>query len=179
MPTKGYQTYHGRTPRWKKVIMILLVIILIAACGVLLLQKYQVFDGNGVHLALPGKEETSSAEPEGGEQSQQPGEVIIDEPEQRTAVLRGRSFDAAALQNETFAALQEALEQQNTETAFRAAHTLKGVAVNLGFTRLYHAAAALTEVLRAAKLAEAAPLLAETETAYRKIINAISALTSD
>ena len=107
MPTKGYQTYHGRTPRWKKVIMILLVIILIAACGVLLLQKYQVFDGNGVHLALPGKEETSSAEPEGGEQSQQPGEVIIDEPEQRTAVLRGRSFDAAALQNETFAALQE------------------------------------------------------------------------
>ena len=76
-------------------------------------------------------------------------------------------------------ALQEALEQQNTETAFRAAHTLKGVAVNLGFTRLYHAAAALTEVLRAAKLAEAAPLLAETETAYRKIINAISALTSD
>ena len=81
-------------------------------------------------------------------------------------------------QDETFAALQEALEQQNTETAFRAAHTLKGVAVNLGFTRLYHAAA-LTEVLRAAKLAEAAPLLAETETAYRKIINAISALTSD
>ena len=79
-------------------------------------------------------------------------------------------------QDETFAALQEALEQQNTETAFRAAHTLKGVAVNLGFTRLYHAAAALTEVLRAAK---AAPLLAETETAYRKIINAISALTSD
>ena len=82
-------------------------------------------------------------------------------------------------QDETFAALQEALEQQNTETACRAAHTLKGVAVNLGFTRLYHAAAALTEVLREAKLAEAAPLLAETETAYRKIINAISALTSD
>lgn len=82
-------------------------------------------------------------------------------------------------QDETFAVLQEALKQQNTETAFRAAHTLKGVAVNLGFTRLYHAAAALTEVLRTAKLAEAAPLLAETETAYRKIINAISALTSD
>ena len=35
------------------------------------------------------------------------------------------------------------------------------------------------KLLRAAKLAEAAPLLAETETAYRKIINAISALTSD
>ena len=58
------------------------------------------------------------------------------------------SWKDAIYANERIATLQEALEQQNTETAFRAAHTLKGVAVNLGFTRLYHAAAALTEVLQ-------------------------------
>ena len=83
------------------------------------------------------------------------------------------------LEDKTMEDLRRAVSSGDIPLSFRQAHTLKGVAVNLGFTRLYHAAAALTEVLRAAKLAEAAPLLAETETAYRKIINAISALTSD
>ena len=37
------------------------------------------------------------------------------------------------------------------EAAFRAAHTLKGVAQNLGFQKLYLSSAALTEALRGPK----------------------------
>lgn len=39
----------------------------------------------------------------------------------------------------SFSQLQSTLEEKNVEEAFRAAHTLKGVAQNLGFTPLYEA----------------------------------------
>lgn len=51
----------------------------------------------------------------------------------------------------TYAQLQAAIAQKDWETAFRAAHTLKGVAQNLGFDRLYTAVFALTEQLRGGK----------------------------
>lgn len=44
-----------------------------------------------------------------------------------------------------------AINSQDWEAAFRAAHTLKGVAQNLGFQRLYLSSAALTEALRGPK----------------------------
>ncbi len=43
------------------------------------------------------------------------------------------------------------MENGDTETAFRAAHTLKGICMNLGFDRLYEASYDITEVLRAKK----------------------------
>lgn len=51
----------------------------------------------------------------------------------------------------TYAQLQAAIAQKDWETAFRAAHTLKGVAQNLGLDRLYTAVFALTEQLRGGK----------------------------
>ena len=51
----------------------------------------------------------------------------------------------------SYAQLEAALAAQDWETAFRAAHTLKGVAQNLGFDRLYTAVFALTEQLRGGK----------------------------
>ena len=39
MATKGYQTYRGRMPRWKKALMAVLVLILIGACAFLVLQN--------------------------------------------------------------------------------------------------------------------------------------------
>lgn len=48
----------------------------------------------------------------------------------------------------TFSELKKALEEKDWETAFRAAHTLKGVAQNLGFEKMYKAVFALTEQLR-------------------------------
>lgn len=47
-----------------------------------------------------------------------------------------------------FADLKTSLEQEDFEEAFKAAHTLKGVSVNLGLTPLYEAASAITELLR-------------------------------
>ena len=44
--------------------------------------------------------------------------------------------------------LNEAVSQQDIETSFRAVHTLKGVAANLGLSNLYQAAWNLTEQLR-------------------------------
>ena len=47
--------------------------------------------------------------------------------------------------------LESAMDSQDWEAAFRAAHTLKGVAQNLGFQKLYLASTALTEALRGPK----------------------------
>lgn len=53
--------------------------------------------------------------------------------------------------DKTYAQLTEAVKAQDWETAFRASHTLKGVAQNLGFDGLYRAAFALTEEMRGGK----------------------------
>ena len=44
--------------------------------------------------------------------------------------------------------LCESIATGNADEAFRAAHTLKGVCMNLSITRLAESASALTEVLR-------------------------------
>ena len=51
----------------------------------------------------------------------------------------------------SFNQLKDALAAQDWELAFRASHTLKGVAQNLGFQRLYLSSTALTEALRGPK----------------------------
>ena len=51
----------------------------------------------------------------------------------------------------SWGSLESAINSQDWEAAFRAAHTLKGVAQNLGFQRLYLSSAALTEALRGPK----------------------------
>ena len=48
----------------------------------------------------------------------------------------------------SWGSLESAINSQDWEAAFRAAHTLKGVAQNLGFQRLYLSSTALTEALR-------------------------------
>jgi HPt (histidine-containing phosphotransfer) domain-containing protein len=52
------------------------------------------------------------------------------------------------LQDPSFNDLEKAFEEEDIEKAFRSAHTLKGVAANLGFQKLYEASSALTEDLR-------------------------------
>ena len=61
----------------------------------------------------------------------------------------------------SFAQLKDALAAQDWELAFRASHTLKGVAQNLGMDRLYKAAAALCDAVRGPKpLEDEKPLAA-------------------
>ena len=51
----------------------------------------------------------------------------------------------------SWGSLESAINSQDWEVAFRAAHTLKGVAQNLGFQKLYLSSTALTEALRGPK----------------------------
>ena len=54
--------------------------------------------------------------------------------------------------DKTYAQLTEAVNAQDWETAFRASHTLKGVALNLGLGSLAHASSQMTEALRAVRI---------------------------
>ena len=51
--------------------------------------------------------------------------------------------------DESFAGVKNALENKDYEQAFNCAHTLKGVAANLGLTPLYDAIVGIVEPLRA------------------------------
>ena len=51
--------------------------------------------------------------------------------------------------DETYAALERAFAEEQPEAAFRAAHTLKGMGRDLGFTEFGERASELTEALRA------------------------------
>ena len=62
------------------------------------------------------------------------------------------------------------------DEAFRAAHTLKGVCQNLGFTNLYQPTYDLTEVLRTGTLEGTKELFDSVTCQYKITINAIRAL---
>lgn len=57
-------------------------------------------------------------------------------------------FACKFLNDTSFQAIEKHLKENNQEDAFRAAHTLKGVCLNLGFTRLGKSSIELTEALR-------------------------------
>ena len=78
----------------------------------------------------------------------------------------------------SFSQLQSTLEEKNVEEAFRAAHTLKGVAKNLGFTPLYEATATLTEVLRAGNLPEDDNMMNAVAKEYERTVAAIEQLNA-
>ena len=70
--------------------------------------------------------------------------------------------------DKTFASLQAAMAGGDREEAFRAAHTLKGVALNLELTPLVGLSSELSEVLRNVETIppEAAPLYDQLSAAY-------------
>ena len=76
----------------------------------------------------------------------------------------------------TYSQLCTAVSAQDWETAFRAAHTLKGVAQNLGFDQLYRSSAALTEAMRGNVALTQPSLLDAVRTDYEQVISGISAL---
>lgn len=60
MATKGYNSYHGRTPLWKKILIVVLVLLLLGGGAFLYCQNHLVYDENGqVRLELPFSEERS------------------------------------------------------------------------------------------------------------------------
>lgn len=59
-----------------------------------------------------------------------------------------KKFAIKFLDDPSFSDLSKALDEGNLENAFRAAHTLKGVCMNLGFKVLYESSYNITEALR-------------------------------
>ena len=96
-------------------------------------------------------------------------------PSQRLVEKFVRKF----LDDQSYAELTAAMAAGDHDVAFRAAHTLKGVAANLSFTKLRASASELTELLRAPADTippEAAPMLEAVTRDYEATIAAIRAL---
>ena len=65
------------------------------------------------------------------------------------------------------------IDQADWETAFRAVHTLKGVAQNLGFDRLYAVSVPLTEAMRGGKPLTDPALLTAVKDVHQETVAAI------
>ena len=87
-----------------------------------------------------------------------------------------RKFALMFLNDDSYPKLEQALKEGNVKEAFRAAHTLKGVCQNLGFTNLYQPTYDLTEVLRTGTLEGTKELFDSVTCQYKITINAIRAL---
>ena len=87
-----------------------------------------------------------------------------------------KKFAKKFLDDGSFRSLKDNLAQKNGEEAFRAAHTLKGVCQNLGFTNLYQPAYELTEVLRAGTLEGSKEWFDRVTEQYNITIDAIRAV---
>ena len=88
-----------------------------------------------------------------------------------------RKFALKFLDDTSFQGLKEGLENQDAELAFRSAHTLKGVCLNLGFTKLFEVSSALTEELRDREIKENSTELFEAvEREYNRTVEAIKGL---
>lgn len=78
------------------------------------------------------------------------------------------------LKDKSFEDLTEALNSGDTEAAFRAAHTLKGVCANLALTKLYNSACEITEMLRSENLEDAKEYFPAVKADYELTFNAIT-----
>ena len=87
-----------------------------------------------------------------------------------------KRFALKFLQDPSFNNLKENLEKNDGEEAFRAAHTLKGVCLNLGFDELYEASAEIIEKLRGKETAGSEDMFQKVEEKYQKTVNAIKGL---
>ncbi len=93
-----------------------------------------------------------------------------------------KKFVIKFLDDKSFELLQSSLEGKNLETAFRAAHTLKGVCQNLSFTKLYKSSETLTNFLRPGQIQEEDVIqnqFAVVKQDYSKTASAIKEFAQD
>ena len=84
-----------------------------------------------------------------------------------------KRFALKFLDDPSFSNLEKAVEGQNAEEAFRAAHTLKGICLNLGLDRLYKVSACLTEKLRGREFNGYEEAYEEVQQEYQNTVDAI------
>ena len=87
-----------------------------------------------------------------------------------------KKFVIRFLDDASFTRLREGLQENDGEKAFRAAHTLKGVCLNLGFDNLFTVSSDLTEKLRAKELEESEELFRKVKEQYAITIAALREL---
>ena len=88
-----------------------------------------------------------------------------------------KKFAVKFLADGSFQDLKTSLEAGEAEQAFRAAHTLKGICLNLGFDNLYKPSEELTELLRGREILPGSQeKFAEVEAQYNRIVTAIQGL---
>ena len=82
-------------------------------------------------------------------------------------------FALKFLNDTSYQTLEETLKEKNVEQAFRTAHTLKGVCLNLGFDNLFTVSSELTERLRAGELDGTEELFEKVKEQYEITVKAI------
>lgn len=90
-----------------------------------------------------------------------------------------KKFVLKFLDDTSFDLLCTSIEDENGEEAFRAAHTIKGVCQNLGFSGLYESSHEMAELLRSGWNPEAVNMLPRVKEEYSKTVAAIEALKSE
>ena len=78
--------------------------------------------------------------------------------------------------DQSFNELEQALNEKNVENAFRAAHTLKGICLNLSFKQLTDDTVEITEILRAGSFEGTDELFKKIKEEYQKTVEAIKQL---
>jgi len=76
-------------------------------------------------------------------------------------------------EDKSYDLLLTSMEENNDEEAFRAAHTIKGVCQNLGFTRLLESSSKMSDALRHGRTPEADGLLEKLKADYKVTMDAI------
>lgn len=80
------------------------------------------------------------------------------------------------LKDESYNQIKEAIAGKDCEAAFKASHTLKGVAGNLSLKYLAKTASDITEEFRAGNFEGGLKYVDELDTQYNRIINFISGI---
>ncbi len=75
-----------------------------------------------------------------------------------------------------FAQLQQAVKEENYDTAYRAVHTLKGLCLSLGFESMSTPVIALNDDLRAGRTQQAEAYIADITPLYNEIVDLIGKL---
>lgn len=90
-----------------------------------------------------------------------------------------QKFVLKFLNEGSYAELEAAMAARDGETAFRAAHTVKGVCANLSFDKLHDSSDALCEQLRHGWTDDALPLFDLVRADYERTMSAIRAFAAE
>lgn len=121
--TKGYRSYRGKGGAGKTLLIVLLCLILLAALGFLVLQRYAVYGADGsIRFELPWVQQTEKPSGDDGnapsDSTELPSHIVVDEPaapvKPEPAELHGIMLSESVLLGSVDAALASVPTSANT-----------------------------------------------------------------